>query len=206
MFMLLSAVCCAVSLPKTLVLEAENFVPARSSFWKPITFGENYFHCCIGTAYFSGEKLLSAPEKCSTSTASLVAQIPATGAYRVWVHFESPKGYNACFGLSIVQNGRKVLDAQMGGADQVKLWSLKWGYQAQVDPYYGGGDDVAWQSARVNLEEGEATFILRTLDNPEPAAKRNIDVIFLTPDLSEEPANPIDPFLDDLPRPGKLYI
>lgn len=206
LFVLLPAVCRAVPLPKTLVLEAEDFVPSRGSFWKPIVFGENYFHCCIGTAYFSGEKLLSAPERCPASTASLTVQIPAKGAYMVWVHFESPKDYNVRFGLSIIQNGCEVLDAQMGGADQVKLWPLKWGYQAQVDPYYGGGDNVAWQGARVDLEKGEATFILRTLDNPEPAAKRNIDVIFLTPDLSEEPTNPVDPFLDDLPRPGRLYM
>lgn len=202
----LPALCCAAPATRTLVLEAEDFIPAEGSSWKPINFGENYFHCCIGTAYFSGEKLLSAPENCPSSSSSLTVRIPSAGAYRVWVHFEAPKDYNACFGLRIVQNGKTVLDERMGGADQVKLWPLKWGYQAQVSPYYGGGDNVAWQGAKVELEEGDATFVLYTTDNPAPAAKRNIDVIFVTSDLSEEPSDPIDPFLNELPRPGKLYM
>ena len=192
--------------PASLVLEAEDFAPAPGSAWKSIKYGENYFWDAIGNSYISGEKLLSAPERCKPSTARLTAQIPADGRYKVWVHFEAPKDYNMCFGLSVEQNGRKVLDAQMGGADQVKLWPLGWGYKAQVDPYYGGGDNVCWQGAEVDLKAGDAVFTLQTLDNPEPAAKRNIDVLYLTTDLSDTLRNKTDPFLDELSQPGRLWV
>ena len=160
----------------------------------------------IGNGYFSGEKLLSAPEKCPPSSASLTAQVPEEGRYKVWVHYEAPKDHNTRFGVAVEQRGQRVLNAEMGGADQVRLWPLNWGYKTQVNPAYGGGDNVTWQGAEVDLAAGEATFFLNTLDNPAPAAKRNIDVIYVTSDLSDKPKKPTDPFLDDLLRPGRLWV
>lgn len=209
---LLVAICvmlpvlCSAAPDVSRVLEAENFQPGPGSHWRPISYGQNYFVDAIGNGYISGEKLLSAPEHCPASTASLTTNIQKAGKYRVWVHFEAPKDHNVCFGLRLEQGLKTALDVPMGGADQLKLWPLNWGYHKQINPSYGGGDNVAWQGATVDLEAGPARFTLYTRDNPEPAAARNIDVVYLTPDTSGTPKNAMDPFLDELPRPGRLWM
>src|SRR5262245_14877077 len=83
--------------PTRLVIEAESLKPADGSAWKVIRYGENYFWDAIGTAYFSGEKLLSAPEEDAGSKASRTVTIPRAGRYKAWVHFECPKDFNIRF-------------------------------------------------------------------------------------------------------------
>ncbi|MCC6484922.1 MAG: beta-galactosidase trimerization domain-containing protein [Armatimonadetes bacterium] len=197
---------CAAASGAVHLLEAEDFTPESGSQWRVIEYGKNYFVDAIGNGYISGEKLLSAPEHCPPSSASLTTEIAQPGTYRVWVHFEAPKDYNVRFGLRVEQYGAVVLDTPMGGADQTKLWPLNWGYAKQINPSYGGGDNVAWQGAELPLNAGRARFTLYTLDNPEPAAKRNIDLIYLTSDTSDEPQNRMDPFLDELPQSGRLWV
>ena len=188
------------------VLEAESFQPERG--WRVIRFGENYFRCAIGASYFSRERLLSAAEHGAGAKASRTARIPRNARYKVWVHYEAPWLYNTRFGLRIEQNGRAVFDQAYGGADQIRTWPFGYWHQAQFNPGYGGGDNVPWEGIghEADLRAGEASFTLYTLENPEPAAKRNVDVIYLTTDLSDKPANLTDPFFDELRMPGGPYL
>ncbi len=91
----------AMAEPASLILEAERFQPAAGLSWKAISCGENYFWDAIGNGYFSGEKLLSAPEHGLPSDAGLTASVPRDGRYKLWVHYEAPKDYNTCFGVKV---------------------------------------------------------------------------------------------------------
>jgi hypothetical protein len=188
------------------VLEAESFRPGPG--WRVIRFGENYFHCAIGSSYFSRERLLSASEQGAGAQATRTARIPRAARYKVWIHYEAPYSYNTCFGLRIEQGGRVVFDEPYGGATHIRTWPFGSWNQAQFNPGYGGGDNAAWEGIghEADLRAGSASFTLYTLGNPEPSAKRNVDVVFLTTDLSDKPANPYDPLLDDLRMPGGPYL
>ena len=192
--------------PARVVLEAESFRPGPG--WRAIRFGENYFHGTVGASYISRERLLSAAERGAGAQATRAAQIPRAGRYKIWIHYEAPYGYNTRFGLRVEQGGRRVFDQAFGGADHLRTWSFGAWRQAQFNPGYGGGDNVAWEGIghQADLRAGPAAFTLYTLENAEPAAKRNVDVIYLTTDLSDKPGNLTDPFLDDLRMPGGPYL
>ncbi len=192
--------------PGALIIEAETLQPDQGASWKTIRYGENYFWDAIGNGYFSGEKLLSAPEHGLETSARLSAVVPQDGRYKLWVHYEAPADYNTCFGISVRQAGLEALNTVMGRADQVRLWPLGLGLRKQINPAYGGGDNVTWQGAELDLKAGPAEFILTAVPNPEPAAKRNLDVIYLTTELSDTPANKTDPFLNDFCLPGRFWV
>jgi hypothetical protein len=192
--------------PVKLVVEAEDFAPTNPDGWRVIRFGENYFCDAIGASYISREQLLSAPEQCTRAEAVKAVTIPRSRGYRVWVHYEAPHMYNTRFGLRIEQGGETVFDHAFGGADHIRLWPLGGGLARQWNPGYGGGDNVVWEGYETRLRRGEATFVLYTMDNAEPAAKRNLDVIFLTTDLSDLPKEHYDPFFNELREPGRLFV
>jgi len=195
--------------PVRIVAEAEHFAPADGAAWQVMRFGENYFHGAIGASYISRERLLSAPEQCAPSRATKTVQVPEAGEYRVWAHYESPHMYNTCFRLEISQGGKRVFQGDYGSIEAPKQWPFGQPWMPQFNPGYGGGDNIAWEGhdPTVNLQAGEATLALLTLDNPQPAAKRNVDVIFLTTDTSPDLGRKNNyPLLNELREAGRFFL
>jgi len=196
-----------------IVAEAEDFSGTGSCSqgqWEPGNYGDarSYFADSIGGAYMSRQRYLGAAEKGQGATAWQDVNVPRAGTYHAWARYESPYQYNTCFGVRIEQRGRVVFDEVYGGVKNVKLWPLNIGALPQMDWGYGGGDNVCWEGIKFTalLESGPARIVLYTAQNPAPAARRNVDVIMLTDDRSEDGHDTRDPWLNQLQAQGRLFL
>ncbi|MBI3463132.1 MAG: hypothetical protein HY000_08755 [Planctomycetes bacterium] len=180
-------------LTNTLLIEAEDFKSATGSTWNPIPVGENYYWATLANTFISRQKLLSAPEQCVRSEATIVADIPADGTYRVWTRYELPSRWRVEHTLKIEQTGKVALDRKYGKIDSPKLWPFSQGITPMVDWSWGSGDNVVWEfSDPVTISKGQAKFTLiaeqqagESLPDCRGAARRNIDCVFLTTDLED---------------------
>lgn len=183
------------------VVEAEDFKP-QGDGWKVIQSGQgNYMVDNIGFNHISGERVLSAPAKVKDAKAVATVQIPKAGEYRVWSRYETPTGTEERFKVEIRQGGKRVAEAVMGEKQGPKFW---FGSKTSIGQYDAswGSEGLAEQSFDVKgLQAGPAEITLIALDQPEPAADRNVDFLFLTTDLKdswrEQPGyNPLYPIMD----------
>ena len=174
-----------------LLLEAEDF--SAGGAWKKISVGENYYAATLANTFTSRGKLLSAPEQCNRSLATLKARIPAGGTYRIWTRYECPSWWGIEHTLRIEQAGRVVFERTYGALANPKLWPFGKGLQPMVEWDWGSGDNIVWEPGDqgVELIAGNASFTLIANHQPENqprqrgAARRNIDCIFLTTDLGD---------------------
>ncbi len=167
------------------VIEAEDFRPLGPG-WKMVMNGQgNYMVDIIGFNHISGERVLSVDAKLTNATAVATVQIPDAGDYRVWSRYEAPTGTEERFRVEIQQNGQLVGAAVMGEKDAPKYWLHTTTPVGQFDISYGS-EGLADQSfALKGLQAGPAEITLVAIEQPEPAANRNVDFIFLTRDPSE---------------------
>ncbi len=177
----------------TMLIEAEDFSPTPGSAWRAVPVGENYYWATLANTFISRQRVLSAPEQCEPGKASLDVTVPADGQFRVWTRYELPSRWRVEHTLRIEQSGKVALDRRYGKIDSPKLWPFRKGITPMVDWEWGSGDNIVWETSEpIALVKGKATLTLiaqsqesEKLPHCRGAAKRNIDCVFLTTDLSD---------------------
>lgn len=213
-YLLAFTVCAGAQTPETpppprgVAIEAEDFKPVGEG-WRVIKNGEgNYMVDMVGFNHISGERVLSAPAKAKDAKAVATVMIPEDGDYRVWSRYETPTGTEERFRVEIRQGGKLAGSAVMGEKEAPKSWFS--GRSATRDGYEAVGQyDASWGSEGLveqgfdvkALKAGPAEITLIAVEQPELAANRNVDLLFLTRDLKDGwrtrfPTNLMYPILD----------
>jgi len=154
--------------------EAEEFTVKSTGGqgWKAQPWGENYYDGTTGGGGFLSRKaFLGAPAQCPPTAATLDVNIKEAGKYLVLARYDGVSRYETRFTIKISQGGHTVFYRPYG---QGRQW-------------VGGRGRILWEGyqAWAELKPGLATITLIAGPQPEPAAKRNVDVIMLTRDEAQ---------------------
>lgn len=170
-----------------IICEGEEFQPDSNSHWTARPFGENYYAATFANSFLSRKAFLGAPENCDESTATIRVQVPEAGRYLALVRYEAAYRFETQFRLRIEQGGRRVLDRLYGARDNLKIWAFGQKLKKEVGWSWGAVENVVWEGhdALVNLKPGIATITLVAGKQPEPAARRNVDLVMLTTDVEQ---------------------
>jgi hypothetical protein len=168
------------------VCEAEEFT-VTSPGWKPGRWGENYYAATFANAFLSRKAFLGSPEQADDARATIRVNVPAAGRYLVLVRYEAAYRFETQFKVVVEQGGAKVLDRLYGARGNLKIWAFRQGLKSEVGWDWGAGENVVWEGhdAFADLKPGEATITLVAGRQPEPAARRNVDLVMLTTDASQ---------------------
>jgi hypothetical protein len=176
----------AFKLAPAVAVEAEDFTV--ESGWEVVRCGRgNYMVDAVGFNHVSGERLLGLDAKDDTASAFADVVVPAAGKYRLWVRYEYPAFCETRFRV-VVEQGGKVLDHVMGTKA-----SPRYGFgdpvpRAQHDPA-GGSEGLMDEVVSVGpLKAGKARLYLKGAAQPQTpgvAARRNIDLVYLTSDAAD---------------------
>lgn len=203
---------------KTVIAEAEEFhvedngAADRAKGWAARRWGENYYAATLANTFLSRKAFLGAPEQADNATATITVKIPAAGRYLALVRYEAAHRFQTQFRLRIEQAGKVRLDRLYGARENLKIWAFHEKLKPEVTWSWGAGEDVVWEGhdAAVDLEAGPATLTLIAGRQPEPAARRNVDLVMLTSDIDQvhhriETENylPLDGMLT---QTGDLYV
>lgn len=193
-----------------IVVEAEEF-EGKGSFdrgeWAVGKWGENFFPMTFGANWTSRLHFLTADETARPHRVTKKVYIPRTAKYKLWVKYEAPPFYNVPFGLAVQQGGKVVCNFIYGLLKNTRLWYFRAGLRRQL--YWSWGiDHDCWEGPdkEALLKQGEALLTLYKVPYHEPACRRNVDVILITDNLSNQPENTFMPFLDKLVRPDELLV
>jgi len=169
-----------------ILCEAEEFRIAGSG-WKAQKYGGNYYAGTFANTFLSRKAFLGAPEQCERSIASMQIAIPASGRYLALVRYEAAYRFETRFRLRVEQRGRVKLDRLYGARENIKVWPFGQRLTNEVAWSWGASENIVWEGhdAVVELEAGSVTLSLIAERQPEPAARRNVDVVMLTADLEE---------------------
>ncbi|MDX1945499.1 MAG: hypothetical protein SFU86_08820, partial [Pirellulaceae bacterium] len=194
-----------------LVCEGEEF-QVRSPGWLARPYGTNYYAATLANTFLSRQAYLGAPEQGERTVAELAVEVPASGKYLALVRYEAAYRFETQFRLQIEQNGKLALDRLYGARSNLKIWAFKEKLKTELKWAWGAGESVVWEGhdALATLQPGRAIIRLIADQQPEPAAKRNIDLVMLTTRLDEvaeriEKENylPLDGMLT---QSGDLYL
>lgn len=168
----------------TILAEAEEFQGGGSG-WKAQPWGANYYAATLANAFLSRKAFLGAPEQCQRSMASLEVEVPAPGKYLALVRYEAAYRFETQFRLQIEQNGKPVLDRLYGARQNPKIWAFREKVKPEVAWSWGAVENVLWEGhdAFVDLQAGKARLVLVADRQPEPAARRNVDLVLLTTEI-----------------------
>ncbi len=187
----------------TVVAEAEEF-HVDTAGWRARPYGTNYFAATLANSFLSRQAYLGAPEQCERSVATVDVQIPTSGAYLVLARYEATYRFETSFRITVEQSGKKKLDRLYGARANTKIWAFRKELQKEVLWEWGASDSIVWEGhdASVDLEPGLARITLVADRQPEPAARRNVDLVMLTKDkpqvqkrIAEEGHLPLDGML-----------
>ncbi len=169
-----------------IVCEAEEFQVA-SPGWQAQPWGENYYAATFANSFLSRKAFLGAPDQCERSEASIRIRVPAAGRYLALVRYEAAYRFETQFRLRVEQNGRRVLDRLYGARNNIKIWAFSEKLKKEVAWSWGAVENVVWEghNAFVDLQPGLATLTLSADKQPDPAAKRNVDLVMLTTDVEQ---------------------
>ncbi|MGE0609357.1 MAG: beta-galactosidase trimerization domain-containing protein [Pirellulales bacterium] len=167
-----------------LVAEGEEF-QTRSPGWKAKSWGENYYAATFANTFLSRKAFIGAPEQCDKSVAEAAIEVPAAGRYLALARYEAAYRFETQFRVQIEQGGKMVLDRLYGARANPKIWAFSQKIKNEVAWDWGAVENVVWEGhdAFVELQAGPATLRLIADKQPEPAAKRNVDLIALTTDI-----------------------
>ncbi|MBI3410160.1 MAG: beta-galactosidase trimerization domain-containing protein [Planctomycetes bacterium] len=195
-----------------LVAEAEEF-QVQQPGWKALPFGTNYYAATFANSFLSRRGYLGALEQVEKPvSASLEVQVPKAGKYLALVRYEAAYRFETQFRLVIGQNGKKLLDRLYGSRNNLRIWAFREKLKKEVAWPWGADENLVWEGhdAFVELAEGKAKLTLIADEQPEPAARRNVDLVMLTSDLKQvenriEKENylPLDGMLT---QAGDLYL
>ena len=187
----------------SVVVEAEELHVATPG-WRALPYGTNYYAATLANTFLSRQAYLGAPERGPTTEASVEIQVPRAGRYLALARYEAAYRFETRFRLRIEQDGQPRLDRLYGARDNLKVWAFGKGLARDIAWEWGAADALVWEGtdAYVDLQPGVARLTLVAEDQPEPAARRNVDVIVLTTDeadvkerLAKEPYLPFDGML-----------
>lgn len=168
-------------------LEAEEFKPQGSSGWEAKEWGHNYYAATFANSFLSRKAFLGAPAETGEAVATIKANISEPGKYHVLVRYEAAYRFETRFRIEVDQGGQRIFNRLYGAKDNVKIWAFGQKLQKDLAWGWGASENIVWEGhdAFVNLAPGETTIRLVAIQQPEPAAKRNIDIIMLTRDTNE---------------------
>jgi hypothetical protein len=180
----------------TIIAEAEEFKPvgdpSGGKGWQAKNWGENYYAATFANTFLSRKAFLGAPEQVGKSEATITVEVPKAGHYLALARYEAAFRFETQFKVRIEQAGKVKLERLFGARDNVKIWAWKGGdgkgsLRTEIGWYWGAVENVVWEGhdAGVDLEAGPATITLIADKQPEPAAKRNVDLIMLTSNIAE---------------------
>jgi len=170
----------------TIFCEAEEF-KVEKGFWQVKNWGENYFSATLANTFLSRKAFLSAPEQCDESIASINARIDKEGDYLVLVRYEAPYRFETQFRIKIEQDKKILMDRIYGARENLKIWAFGQKLKNEVAWDWGAVENIVWEGhdALVHLKPGIVKISLIAGKQPEPAAKRNVDIIMLTTDIEQ---------------------
>ncbi len=170
-----------------IICEGEEFQNSGDSAWKAGNFGQNYYAATFANCFLSRKAFLGAPEQCEESLATIQVQIPEAGEYLALVRYEAAYRFETQFQVRIEQQGKVVFDRAYGARENVKIWAFSQKLQTEVGWSWGAAENIVWEGhdAVAKLEKGPATLTLIAEKQPEPAARRNIDLVMLTTDAGQ---------------------
>jgi hypothetical protein len=195
----------------TIVAEAEEFQPAGPG-WKAQPWGANYFCATLANTFLSRKGFLGAPEQCDPSAASIEVRVPKAGRYLALVRYEAAYRFQTQFTLRVEQNGAKLLERLYGARDNMKIWAFSQKLKSELAWDWGAVENLVWEGhdAAVQLQAGKARLTLSAGRQPEPAARRNVDLVLLTSDeaqvknrIDKESYLPLDGLLT---QAGDVYL
>lgn len=170
------------------VCEAEEFRTSDTAAgWQAKPFGENYYAATFANSFLSRRAFLGAPEQCDENFATQNVNIREAGNYLVLARYEAAYRFQTQFRIQVEQNGRVVFDRLYGARDNLKIWAFSQKLQTEVGWSWGAVENIVWEGhdAQVPLKPGKTTIKLIAARQPEPAARRNIDLVMLTSDAEE---------------------
>ncbi|MCM8765161.1 MAG: hypothetical protein NC830_07385, partial [Candidatus Omnitrophica bacterium] len=169
----------------TIFCEAEEFRLEGS--WQAKNWGENYFAATFANTFLSRKAFLQAPEQCSESIATINVRIDEPGEYLVLVRYEAPYRFETQFRVIIQQDGKTLMDRLYGARENLRIWAFRQKLQKEVAWSWGAVENIVWEGhdASVSLKPGTAKISLIAGPQPEPGAKRNIDLVMLTKDHNQ---------------------
>lgn len=174
------------------VCEAEEFQSATTTAadqagWQAKRFGENYYAATFANSFLSRQAFLGAPEQCEETVASLNVDIKDAGRYLVLVRYEAAYRFETQFRVQVEQNGQLILNRLYGARDNLKIWAFSEKLKKEVGWSWGAVENIVWEGhdAFASLQPGRATIRLIAAKQPEPAAKRNVDLVMLTTDVEQ---------------------
>ncbi|MCX7705189.1 MAG: beta-galactosidase trimerization domain-containing protein [bacterium] len=167
----------------TIFCEAEEF-RVEKGLWKARNWGENYFAATFANTFLSRKAFLQAPEQCDESVASININVDQAGEYLVLARYEAPYRFETQFRIKIEQDGKVLMDRLYGSRDNLRIWAFGEKLKKEVAWSWGAVENIVWEGhdATVRLNSGSAKISLIASKQPEPAAKRNVDIIMLTKD------------------------
>ena len=168
-----------------LVCEAEEFRPSGPG-WQALPWGTNYYAATLANTHLSRKAYLGAPPQGGAS-ASIDVEVPQSGRYLALVRYEAAYRFETQFRLRIEQQGLVVLNRLYGARANPKIWAFGKGVVPEVAWDWGAVENIVWEGhdVAVDLSAGPARLTLEAADQPEPAARRNVDLVLLTPNLDD---------------------
>jgi hypothetical protein len=167
----------------TILCEAEEFKVEKPG-WRAMKWGENYYASTFANTFLSRKAFLGAPEQCDETVARYTADIKIPGRYLVLVRYEAAYRFETQFKVQVEQAGHQSLNRLYGARDNIKIWPFGNKLQKEVALDWGAVENIVWegQDVYVDLKPGPVILTLIAGHQPEPAAKRNVDVLMLTTD------------------------
>ena len=168
-------------------LEAEEFTPEEDSDWKAKPWGENYYAATFANSFLSRKGFLGAPEQTDKSIASLEVEIANKGLYMVLVRYEAAYRFETQFRVEVEQEGKLIFNRLYGARKNLKIWAFNQKVRDELAWSWGASENIVWEGhkALVGLNPGRAKIRLIADSQPEPAARRNVDLVMLTKDHKE---------------------
>lgn len=166
----------------SIVCEAEEF-HVESPGWEAKPWGTNYYAATFANCFLSRKAYLGAPEQADGSTASLSVQVPKAGKYMVLVRYEAVYRFETQFTVRIEQPGRAKYEKLFGARDNLKIWAFRQKLQKEVGWPWGAVENVVWEGYPTDLAAGAAKISLVAGKQSGDTARRNVDLVLLTPDL-----------------------
>ena len=176
------------ALAPAVALEAEDFTIEKG--WTVVKNGHgNYMVDIVGSNHISGERLLGIDAADATASAYHDIVVPAAGKYRLWVRYEYPAFCETRFRVVIEQGGKQLLRHEMGtkASERYAFGNPK--ARAQHDPAGGPEGLVDEVVTTPALAAGKARIYLLGATQPQTpgvAARRNIDLVYLSSDLKDD--------------------